>query len=71
KDTFKEKIITIIMDGENAWEYYKNNGVDFLEKVYSHLEKEEIFSTELPHQIFKNLKPKKLPKLALIKFLKT
>lgn len=64
KDIFKEKIVTIIMDGENAWEYYKNNGVDFLEKVYTHLEKEEIFSTELPHQIFENSKPKKLPKLA-------
>jgi len=63
-DIFKEKVITIIMDGENAWEYYKNNGVEFLEALYSSLEKEKNLSTALPSQIFKNFKTKKLPKLA-------
>jgi alpha-amylase/alpha-mannosidase (GH57 family) len=31
-------IVSIILDGENAWEYYKNDGHDFLEILYSKLE---------------------------------
>ncbi|MEK6621232.1 MAG: glycoside hydrolase family 57 protein [Planctomycetota bacterium] len=27
-------LVTIILDGENAWEYYPNSGVDFLRKLY-------------------------------------
>ncbi len=64
KDMFKERVITIIMDGENAWEYYKNNGVEFLETVYTGLEKSEILTTDLPSNIFKHSSPKRLQKLA-------
>jgi len=32
-------IVTIIMDGENAWEYYDDNGREFFETIYSHLDK--------------------------------
>lgn len=28
-------IISVILDGENAWEYYKNDGRDFLEALYT------------------------------------
>ena len=31
-------ILSIILDGENAWEFYKNNGIPFLRKVYSLIE---------------------------------
>lgn len=27
-------LVTIILDGENAWEYYPHNGIDFLRKLY-------------------------------------
>ncbi len=27
-------LVAIILDGENAWEYYQNNGIDFLRKLY-------------------------------------
>lgn len=30
----KPLLISIILDGENAWEYYPNSGVDFLRKLY-------------------------------------
>jgi len=30
-------LITIILDGENAWEYYPNNGYYFLEDLYTRL----------------------------------
>ncbi|MBI5682535.1 MAG: glycoside hydrolase [Deltaproteobacteria bacterium] len=28
-------LVTIVLDGENAWEYYKNDGNDFLNALYS------------------------------------
>lgn len=36
---FKKKdiLVTIAMDGENAWEYYANDGHDFLELLYQRL----------------------------------
>jgi alpha-amylase/alpha-mannosidase (GH57 family) len=30
-------VVSIILDGENAWEYYPDNGWDFLEKLYQNL----------------------------------
>jgi len=34
----KQGIISVILDGENAWEYYENNGIDFLNSLYKSLE---------------------------------
>ena len=34
----KKGIISVILDGENAWEYYENNGIDFLNGLYKKLE---------------------------------
>ena len=34
-------IVAVILDGENAWEFYKNNGRDFFERLYSKLERAE------------------------------
>lgn len=33
--------VPIILDGENAWEYYENNGRDFFEKLYERIEQDE------------------------------
>jgi alpha-amylase/alpha-mannosidase (GH57 family) len=33
----KDVLVTIAMDGENAWEYYPNDGHDFLELLYRRL----------------------------------
>ena len=30
-------IVSVILDGENAWEYYKNDGKDFFEALYTKL----------------------------------
>jgi alpha-amylase/alpha-mannosidase (GH57 family) len=32
-----EKVVSIILDGENAWEYYPNNGSYFLDALYTAL----------------------------------
>jgi alpha-amylase/alpha-mannosidase (GH57 family) len=29
-----QRVIPIILDGENAWEYYENNAYDFIQKMY-------------------------------------
>jgi alpha-amylase/alpha-mannosidase (GH57 family) len=64
KDMLKERAITIIMDGENAWEYYKNNGVEFLETIYSALERSNILSTTTPLEFLKNNGEKSLERFA-------
>lgn len=32
-------VVSVVMDGENAWEFYKNNGYDFFEELYRQLER--------------------------------
>ena len=38
-------LVSIILDGENAWEYYKNDGLDFLKYLYEGLSGEERLKT--------------------------
>ena len=38
-------LASIILDGENAWEGYRNNGNDFLRRLYGQLEADERFET--------------------------
>jgi alpha-amylase/alpha-mannosidase (GH57 family) len=38
-------LAAIILDGENAWEQYPNNGNDFLRHLYGTLQKDERFET--------------------------
>lgn len=46
-DAFKNEdiLVTIAMDGENAWEYYNNDGHDFLELLYQRLSEAEFLKT--------------------------
>lgn len=37
----QDYIVPIILDGENAWEFYPNDGNDFLNLLYQRLEKDE------------------------------
>ncbi|MBM4128868.1 MAG: hypothetical protein FJ243_01975, partial [Nitrospira sp.] len=38
-------LLNIILDGENAWEHYKNDGHDFIQYLYERLSKEERIKT--------------------------
>ena len=38
-------LLTIALDGENCWENYQNDGNDFLNEIYSLLEKDETLET--------------------------
>jgi alpha-amylase/alpha-mannosidase (GH57 family) len=41
-DEVEERTVSVILDGENAWEYYPNNGRHFLEALYRHLAQSEL-----------------------------
>ena len=41
----KPHLLTIILDGENAWEHYENDGHDFLHYLYEGLSREERLKT--------------------------
>jgi len=40
-----DSLVSIILDGENCWEYYKNDGYDFLNALYSRLSGEKLIQT--------------------------
>ncbi len=44
-DDGKNYLVSIILDGENAWEYYRNNGWDFLSGLYDRLSNDGGFKT--------------------------
>ena len=41
----EDHLLSIILDGENCWEYYKNDGRDFLTKIYKILSTDPGFRT--------------------------
>jgi hypothetical protein len=45
------KVVTVILDGENAWEYYENDGIDFLNALYSRLAEADFVRTVTPSEL--------------------
>ncbi len=41
----KNYLVPVILDGENAWEYYANDGLDFLNMLYERLSNESFVTT--------------------------
>jgi alpha-amylase/alpha-mannosidase (GH57 family) len=56
--SFKDRdiLVTIAMDGENAWEYYSNDGHDFLQLLYQRLSESKMIQTTTVSE-YLNLKP--------------
>lgn len=44
-------VVPVILDGENAWEFYQSDGKDFLRTLYYVLENEAKLKTVLPSEI--------------------
>jgi alpha-amylase/alpha-mannosidase (GH57 family) len=40
-----ECVVSVILDGENCWEYYKNDGHDFLSALYTKLSEDKLLRT--------------------------
>ena len=45
RDEYEQPLVSVILDGENCWEYYKNDGWDFLSKLYEALNNDEEIET--------------------------
>ncbi|MGH9376141.1 MAG: hypothetical protein ACRD1J_08250, partial [Terriglobia bacterium] len=56
-------VISIILDGENAWEYYPGNGREFLRAFYGLLASEPDLEALTPSEILQVVEPLPLPRL--------
>lgn len=54
----QDALVTVAMDGENAWEYYTNDGYDFLEALYKQLSESKIVKTTTVSNYLKSHHPK-------------
>ena len=45
------KVVSVILDGENAWESYDNDGIDFLNALYSLLAESAFVRTVTPSEL--------------------
>jgi alpha-amylase/alpha-mannosidase (GH57 family) len=43
-------LVSVILDGENAWEHYDNDGIDFLNALYTRLSESETIATVTPSE---------------------
>jgi alpha-amylase/alpha-mannosidase (GH57 family) len=50
-----DPVVTVILDGENAWEYYPYNGYYFLSELYAKLESHSDILTTTFHECVKSL----------------
>lgn len=58
-------LVTIAMDGENAWEYFSNDGHDFLELLYKRLSEADFLKCVTVSEYLKDHRPKnKIKRLA-------
>lgn len=43
-------LVTVLLDGENAWEFYENDGKEFLHSLYSQLSEDSLIKTVTPSE---------------------
>ncbi|MCL5428819.1 MAG: glycoside hydrolase [Chloroflexi bacterium] len=43
-------LVTVLLDGENAWEYYENDGKEFLNSLYAQLSEDPLIKTVTPSE---------------------
>ena len=55
----KDTLVTVALDGENAWEYYTNDGHDFLELLYARLSESKSVKASTVSE-YLNMHPAKL-----------
>lgn len=63
KDKLDNIVVPIILDGENAWEYYKNDGTDFLRYFYQALSEDNEIEMVTFSEAAEQIKPTKLTDL--------
>ena len=64
-DPNRPPVVTITLDGENAWEHYDNDGKEFLHALYSNLEAADFVKTITPSEYLEQYgEPESLPDVA-------
>ena len=64
EDNLPNSVVPIILDGENCWEYYKNDGHDFLSILYTRLSEDGLLrTTTISDFLEKSHQPQKLSHL--------
>jgi alpha-amylase/alpha-mannosidase (GH57 family) len=53
----KPLVVSIVLDGENAWEHYQNDGIDFLSLMYETLTTTEWLKTTTPTEYIEKYGP--------------
>lgn len=56
-------VVSVILDGENAWEYYPANGREFLKRFYGLLASQTDIQAMTPSEILMDTEPEPLPQL--------
>jgi len=56
-DNGKQYLISVILDGENAWEYFKDGGEEFLRNLYDELSKDPNIKPVLPKDFIQEFPP--------------
>ncbi|MGB1310379.1 MAG: glycoside hydrolase [Leucothrix sp.] len=54
-DSADEHVVSVILDGENAWEYYPHNGAHFLSKLYAKLANHPLIEATTFAEVSNNL----------------
>jgi len=57
-EDYEAPLVSVILDGENCWEYYKNDGWDFLTKLYEKLSEDEVIETVRISDYLEKFSPK-------------
>lgn len=62
----QSSLVSVVLDGENAWEYYPNNAQDFFRELYTLLEQQEWCETILFDEVkdYSDLEVKQISHLA-------
>jgi alpha-amylase/alpha-mannosidase (GH57 family) len=53
-----DALVTVALDGENAWEYYPNDGIDFLRQLYENLSNQDHIKTVTVSEYLKQHPPR-------------
>ncbi len=58
-----EVVVPVILDGENAWEYFPNDGIEFLRNLYQVLGEDPDIETVFFRDVAEKLTPKPIPRV--------
>ncbi len=56
-------VVPVILDGENAWEYFPDDGAEFLTRLYSALTTNPLIKTVTMSEAVDQIEPRDLPRL--------